>query len=364
MRKVLKYGLLALLWGGAAAYVLYAASRAGAARRALTVRSVEVAVRDSTSRGNLVTSATVRAWVAASGIPTLGAPAAGIDLRGLERFVARNGFVSRVDAHVTYGGVLRIEVSQREPLLRLLVDGYNLYVTGQGTVFPAPRASAVYVPVVTGSYRPPFPADYTGALDECLQKSLAQSRERIAGMEREKYPFFRREQRNDDNIRALRRMTLRRGWFESKEAFAARVAELKTRKAALRRAYRYEAQCIDAGIQAIAVRQEAERARQKKLEKRYEDFWKLLTFVKQVQEDDFWQAEIVQIVAYTAASGALEVEIVPRSGDFVVRLGRLEQIERKMERLSAFYRQGLPRIGWNTCRTIDVRFEGRVVCVD
>lgn len=111
-------------------------------------------------------------------------------------------------------------------------------------------------------------------------------------------------------------MTIRKGWFEADEKFDERVAALRRHKAELRRRYRYEEQCIEAGIQAIVRRQEAERARQKKLEKRYEDFWKLITFVKQIQEDDFWQAEIVQIVASTAPSGTLEVELVPRSGDF------------------------------------------------
>lgn len=362
MRKVLKYGLLFLLWGGVAAYVVYAAYRAGAVRRALTVRDIAIEVRDSIAHGNLVSTPAVRGWIAGSGIPTLGARACEVDLRALERLIARNGFVDRVNAHVTYDGVLRVEVSQREPLLRLLVDGYDVYVTGQGYVFPAPRASSVYVPVVTGGYRPPFPAGYGGDLAASLRKELERSEEAIAGMEREKYPFFRRERRNDENIRALRRMTIRKGWFEADEKFDERVAALRRHKAELRRRYRYEEQCIEAGIQAIVRRQEAERARQKKLEKRYEDFWKLITFVKQIQEDDFWQAEIVQIVASTAPSGTLEVELVPRSGDFVVRFGRLEQVAPKLDRLTTFYREGFPRVGWDAWRIVDVRFDGRVVC--
>lgn len=362
MRKVLRYGLLLLVWSGLAAYILYAATRASTARRALIVHSVEVEVRDSTRRGSLVTSPMVREWIARSGIRTVGAPAAEVDLQALERMIARNGFVERADAHVSYSGVLRIGIDQREPLVRLLVDGYNLYVTEGEYVFAAPRASSVYVPVVTGSYRPPFAADYCGGLEASLRDELARSQERIADMEREKYPYFRRERRNDENIRALRRMVTSQGWFEPDETFAARVDALRRHKAELRRRYRYEAQCIEAGIQQITERQEAERARQKKLEKRYADFRKLLTFVQQIRKDDFWQAEIVQIAAYTAPSGALEVELVPRSGDFIVRLGRLEQIEPKLERLTAFYREGLARLGWDAFRTVDVRFDGQVVC--
>ena len=58
-----------------------------------------------------------------------------------------------------YSGTLRVSISQREPLLRLLTDGTNSYVTADGYVFAAPKASSLYVPVVTGDYRLPFPKD-------------------------------------------------------------------------------------------------------------------------------------------------------------------------------------------------------------
>ena len=38
--------------------------------------------------------------------------------------------------------------------MRLLIDGYNSYVTEEGYLFAVPRASSVYVPVITGTYRP------------------------------------------------------------------------------------------------------------------------------------------------------------------------------------------------------------------
>ena len=43
--------------------------------------------------------------------------------------------------------------------------------------------------------------------------------------------------------------------------------------------------------------------------------------------------------------------------------GRVEQVERKFDKLLRFYRSGLDNIGWDRYRTIDVRFAGEVVQV-
>lgn len=265
MNRILRYALFALLWAAVAAYVLYAGASARRARVARSVARLEIAIVDSTSQGQLVTSRQVRGWIARSGIRTVGAPVDGIDLTGIEQLIARNGFVSRVAAYVSYGGVLHVSIHQRKPLLRLLVDGYNGYVTDRGYVFAAPRASSLYVPVVTGPYRPPFPADYAGDAREAIDAELRKLDERIAGLEREKYPFYKRELKNDRNIADLRRMRIKQQWWrlETDSMFQLRVDRLKAHKEQLRRGYRYEARLIAEGIDRISERQEAVRRAQK-----------------------------------------------------------------------------------------------------
>ena len=341
MRKYLRYALLTLLWGAVAAYVVYAGTAAGRLRAGKKVGRVEIEVVDSSSQGHLVSAAMVRQWISHAGIKTLGTAVDAVDLTGIERLIARNGFVDKTVAYVSYGGTLHIEISQRKPLVRLLTDGMNAYVTAEGYVFAAPRASSLYVPVVTGE------------IDE-----------RIAELEREKYPLYRREMENDRNISALRRMRIKRQWWrlEGSREFDARVDALREKKAGLRRTYRYRAGVICEEIERIAGLQEAERRKQKKLEKSYEDFMKLLTFVETVEDDDFWRSEVVQITAKTTPSGALEVELTPRSGRFAVLFGRLEDVERKFDKLLRFYRSGLSSIGWSEYRTIDIRYNDQVVC--
>ena len=193
---------------------------------------------------------------------------------------------------------------------------------------------------------------------------IEEQRRVIAELEREKYPLYRREMENDRNISALRRMRIKRQWWrlEGSREFDARVDALREKKAGLRRTYRYRAGVIREEIERIAGLQEAERRKQKKLEKSYEDFMKLLTFVETVEDDDFWRSEVVQITAKTTPSGALEVELTPRSGRFAVLFGRLEDVERKFDKLLRFYRSGLSSIGWSEYRTIDIRYNDQVVC--
>ena len=364
LKKYLRYALLTLLWGTVAAYVIYAGTAAGRLRAGKKVGRVEIEVVDSSSQGHLVSAAMVRQWISHAGIKTLGTAVDAVDLTGIERLIARNGFVDKTVAYVSYGGTLHIEISQRKPLVRLLTDGMNAYVTADGYVFAAPRASSLYVPVVTGSYRPPFPASYVGSVREHIDLRLGEIDERIAELEREKYPLYRREMENDRNISALRRMRIKRQWWrlEGSREFDARVDALREKKAGLRRTYRYRAGVIREEIERIAGLQEAERRKQKKLEKSYEDFMKLLTFVEFIEDDDFWRSEVVQIAAHTTPSGALEVELVPRSGRFAVLFGRLEDVERKFDKLLRFYRSGLSSIGWSEYRTIDIRYNDQVVC--
>ena len=92
MPKYLKYTLLALLWGGVAAYLLYAGGKVRRHRAEQPVTRIEVEVVDSTSQLRLVSEATVRGWLARSGIKTVGEKIGAVRLDALERLIARNGF--------------------------------------------------------------------------------------------------------------------------------------------------------------------------------------------------------------------------------------------------------------------------------
>ncbi len=65
------------------------------------------------------------------------------------------------------------------------------------------------------------------------------------------------------------------------------------------------------------------------------------------------QVNIDESLVYTMA---------PKVGDQKILLGVNENIDSKLERLKVFYQEGLPVEGWNKYKTINLTFDGIVVC--
>lgn len=364
LKRAGEIALVVAVWSIAVGYIVYASVLASRHRAVQTVERVDISITDSTAGGQLVTSRKVREWILRSGIATIGAPADAVDAAGIRRIIARNGFVDDVDVYVTYSGVMHVDISQRRPMMRLLTDGYNAYVTEDGFIFAAPEASALYVPVVTGSYRPIVPPSYEGYIGDYVADLRADAEKRIRQIEKDRNPLYAEEDVIKDSLRSIRRERVKKTWFESKDDFEKRV-EAKRKSKRLRRRYQNGLlRDVRRKMDAITARQDAVRAEQKKNEEKYADFLKLINFVRQVEDDGFWSAEIVQIVASSASSGAMELVLVPRSGDFRIVFGEIGDAERKFDKLMRFYRDGLGRIGWDRYGTINLKYNNQVVCTE
>ena len=84
----------------------------------------------------------------------------------------------------------------------------------------------------------------------------------------------------------------------------------------------------------------------------------LLDVVNAINRSEFWKAQVVQI----NVNKDRQIELVPRVGDHLLILGTSHDLERKLERLENFYRNGLDNVGWNKYRSISVAYENQVVC--
>lgn len=85
----------------------------------------------------------------------------------------------------------------------------------------------------------------------------------------------------------------------------------------------------------------------------------LYPFALFLQKNKFWDAQIEQI---NVVSGN-EIELVPRVGDHIIYLGKLDGYEQKLSRLKEFYRKGLNTVGWNKYERINVEFSNQIICV-
>lgn len=84
--------------------------------------------------------------------------------------------------------------------------------------------------------------------------------------------------------------------------------------------------------------------------------YQLMTYV---QRDTFLNALVDQIYVY--ADG--EVDIEPVTGYHTINFGAMDKMEEKFARLKTFYHEGLSKVGWNRYKSINLKFEGQVVCV-
>lgn len=77
-----------------------------------------------------------------------------------------------------------------------------------------------------------------------------------------------------------------------------------------------------------------------------------------INGDDFWRDQVVQV--NVLGDGSLE--LVPRVGSHIIRLGAPVAIEEKLQRVRLFYEYGLSSIGWNKYSCINVEFQNQIVC--
>lgn len=56
-----------------------------------------------------------------------------------------------------------------------------------------------------------------------------------------------------------------------------------------------------------------------------------------------------------------EVELIPECDNHIILLGDFTDIEKKMDHLETFYKDVLPRKGWNTYRYISVKYNNEII---
>ncbi|MCH5329430.1 MAG: hypothetical protein J1E04_00595 [Alistipes sp.] len=364
MKSWVKYLLSFVLWVVVAVYILWASSLVKRGYAETVIEGYEIDIADSTADRRLVTERMVREWLEGSGIRIEGSTVAELDVQGIERAVADNGFVGKVSAYASADGILRIEVRQRTPLLRLLTDGYDRYITEDGFVFGTPSSSAIYVPVVTGGFKPMFPADYEGDIADYRDMLISGENgivHNISELRKRKAEIEHLNEALRGRIKEWRRVNTKIRWWNSeatrewkKNRETEKVRQIALKEDSIRRNRRE--------LMHIGTRLSAERNAIKKTEEKYEDLLKLLNFVERLENDKFWQSEIVQIVAARSASGVLELKLIPRSGSFVIEFGAVSNVEAKLDKLMKFYSSGLRNRGWNEYSVVSVAYKGQVVC--
>lgn len=84
----------------------------------------------------------------------------------------------------------------------------------------------------------------------------------------------------------------------------------------------------------------------------------LYAFAQYLRKNKFWNAQIEQINVLSSK----ELELVPRVGDHIIFLGKIDNYENKLSRLKEFYSKGLNKVGWNKYERINLEFNNQIIC--
>ncbi|QQL48605.1 cell division protein FtsQ/DivIB [Mucilaginibacter ginkgonis] len=86
------------------------------------------------------------------------------------------------------------------------------------------------------------------------------------------------------------------------------------------------------------------------------DIYKAADFIT---KDTLWNAQIAQIYV----NQEHEMELIPRVGNQHILIGSADSLKNKMDNLLAFYKQAMPRVGWNTYQVINLKYANQVIGV-
>jgi cell division protein FtsQ len=178
-----------------------------------------------------------------------------INLHEIEKKIVANPYIARAKVYADMDGVINIEISQRQPLLRVInAGGQDYYIDRDGLKMPV---------------SPNFTADVLVANGHIL------------------------------------------------EHFGGRVDTLITKMAS--------------------------------------DLYHTALFLK---KDTLWEAQIEQIFV----NDKDDIELVPRVGNQRIILGSADSLEIKMRNLLIFYKKAMPQVGWDTYKTINIKYTNQIVC--
>ena len=176
MKPIARRGLGLLLVLTCAAVWLLTSGAAQRQRRARTCQgkgTLDVVVTDSAER-RFVARADIEQWLEAEYRAYAGLPLDSVDLGRIERIVLDHSAVRDCEAWLTDDGILHVQLSQRQPVLRLEGGGNACYTDAGGFLFPLQARGSVDVPVVDGNLPLPLPRGFKGEVADPAQRAWLQ----------------------------------------------------------------------------------------------------------------------------------------------------------------------------------------------
>ncbi|MFP4089847.1 MAG: cell division protein FtsQ [Cyclobacteriaceae bacterium] len=90
----------------------------------------------------------------------------------------------------------------------------------------------------------------------------------------------------------------------------------------------------------------------------HEETRRVFKLISYISEHELWKAQIAQMEISRDGS----ITMLPQVGKQLIEFGRAEDIQEKFDKLNIFYKQILPRKGWNFYEKVNLKYQDQIVC--
>lgn len=168
MKKTWKIVGTTIFWCLVVAFFVAAAILRNQKERERRVERVEIVVKDGDKRC-FITPETALELIDKEGLNPIGKSLDSIDLARINHAVEEYCFTAKAITYVDYEGTLTVELTQREPVVRICTEaGHDFYLTRGLYVLPVKQGASLNLPIVTGNVVFPFGRSFEGSLREWL----------------------------------------------------------------------------------------------------------------------------------------------------------------------------------------------------
>ena len=136
-------GLLLLL------YIAFAIYFFKDVRRSDTCKAIEIVVKDSLDK-HFVTEADLTSILKREKMYPVNKSMSEINTEKIEETLLTNEMIARIEAYKTPSGIIKLEVEQKMPILRVISTKGNFYVDNKGTLMPVSNRYVAHVPIASG----------------------------------------------------------------------------------------------------------------------------------------------------------------------------------------------------------------------
>lgn len=119
-------------------------------RQDYVCHDLEIVVKDSLDK-HFVTEEDVVYQLRKAGLNPIDRPMNDVNTDRIESELLKNEMIASVEAYKTPSGIIKLEVYQKMPILRVISIRGNYYVDNEGSTMPVSRRYVADVPVASGS---------------------------------------------------------------------------------------------------------------------------------------------------------------------------------------------------------------------